>query len=132
MPEIGIIINERREKWDRQSVTEKHFLQARLVGLFTYFVLYQSDMTNMMLSGLPKEGLFQATKGDRKMKKTEIIDLIYQARANCDRKIDLFSRDKDPQVVEFLNKEKGKAEAYTDVLHALEGSPYLLKIAAEK
>jgi hypothetical protein len=56
-----------------------------------------------------------------KLSKTELRNLVLKAFTASDNTVKVLSGDDNPQVVEMVNKAKGKRDAYSAVFDALVG-----------
>ena len=51
------------------------------------------------------------------MKKLQLIDILRKQIANEQQFIELMENEQNPQIVEMVNKAKGKIDAFEDVLY---------------
>lgn len=60
----------------------------------------------------------------------ELLRLLRKARAEADNFVEMMGDDTNPLILEMKNKQKGKSEAFNDVIWALEGDAIMMKISA--
>lgn len=66
------------------------------------------------------------------LKKSELIELIKQSVKTNNQFIELMRSDTNPQVVAIVNDRKGRLQAFSDVLEALQGNTIPLKMSANR